>query len=159
MRPTAYMRAVVMKYLDNLIAWGDDLFRQDTRESTQEAVQLYILALQILGKRPRKVDGEEHADKTYHDANDDFDDFSNFLVEIENEVIGFAAKDFVLPLNSKGQKQLQMQANAADLDHFVLAYANPPGPAQLLAGSAAPPPKPPRPPFNPIAANVVRSSG
>ena len=155
MRPTAYMRAVVMKYLDNLIAWGDDLFRQDTRESTQEAVQLYILALQILGKRPRKVDGEEHADKTYHDANDDFDDFSNFLVEIENEVIGFAAKDFVLPLNSKGQKQLQMQANAADLDHFVLAYANPPGPAQLLAGSAAPPPKPPRPPFNPIAANVV----
>src|SRR5690606_25673723 len=43
MRPTAYMRAVVMKYLDNLIAWGDDLFRQDTLESNNEAVLYYAL--------------------------------------------------------------------------------------------------------------------
>ena len=33
MRTTAYQKAVVMKYIDNLIAWGDQLFRRDTRES------------------------------------------------------------------------------------------------------------------------------
>jgi hypothetical protein len=38
-RPTAYMYATVMAYLDNLVAWGDSLFRQDTRESINEAMQ------------------------------------------------------------------------------------------------------------------------
>src|SRR5262245_61996474 len=36
-RPIAYQYSVVMKYLDNLIAWGDFLFRQDTIESINEA--------------------------------------------------------------------------------------------------------------------------
>ena len=35
LRPAAYQATVVMKYLDNLIAWGDQLFRQDTMESGQ----------------------------------------------------------------------------------------------------------------------------
>lgn len=51
-RMEAYQKAVVMKYLDNLIAWADQLFRQDTMESTNEATLLYILAYQILGERP-----------------------------------------------------------------------------------------------------------
>ena len=38
-----------MKYLDNLIAWGDHLFRQDTIETINEATQLYVLAANILG--------------------------------------------------------------------------------------------------------------
>ena len=41
-----------MRYIDNLIAWGDQLFRQDTIESINEATQLYILASEILGPRP-----------------------------------------------------------------------------------------------------------
>jgi hypothetical protein len=41
-----------MKYLDNLIAWGDQLFRTDTIESINEATQLYVLAAAILGDRP-----------------------------------------------------------------------------------------------------------
>ena len=40
---------VVMKYIDNLIAWGDQLFRQDTIESINEATQLYVLADELLG--------------------------------------------------------------------------------------------------------------
>ena len=52
MRVVAYMKAVVMSYIDNLIAWGDQLFRQDTIETINEATQLYVLAAQILGKRP-----------------------------------------------------------------------------------------------------------
>ncbi len=52
LRTTAYQKAVVMAYLDNLIAWGDHLFRQDTMESVNEATQLYVLANQLLGDKP-----------------------------------------------------------------------------------------------------------
>ena len=54
-RTVAYQKTVVMKYLDNLIAWGDHLFRQDTMESINEATQLYVLAAEILGPRPKTV--------------------------------------------------------------------------------------------------------
>ena len=48
-RPTAYMLKTVMAYLDNLIAWGDSLFRQYTIETINEATQIYILAANVLG--------------------------------------------------------------------------------------------------------------
>jgi Tc toxin complex TcA C-terminal TcB-binding domain/ABC toxin N-terminal region/Neuraminidase-like domain len=54
-RPRAYQLSVVMKYLDNLIAWGDQLFRRDTIESINEATQLYILASALLGRRPNRI--------------------------------------------------------------------------------------------------------
>jgi Tc toxin complex TcA C-terminal TcB-binding domain len=54
-RPIAYQYSVVMKYLDNLIAWGDSLFRQDTIESINEATQIYVLAANLLGTRPQKI--------------------------------------------------------------------------------------------------------
>ena len=37
-RQQAYMYKTVMAYLDNLIAWGDSLFRQDTGEAIDEAL-------------------------------------------------------------------------------------------------------------------------
>jgi hypothetical protein len=40
-----------MKYIANLIAWGDQAFRQDTLESIHEATQLYVMAAEILGSR------------------------------------------------------------------------------------------------------------
>ncbi len=54
-RQLAYQYCVVMKYLDNLIAWGDSLFRQDTVESINEATQRYVLAANILGARPQRI--------------------------------------------------------------------------------------------------------
>jgi hypothetical protein len=54
-RHLAYQYCVVMKYLDNLIAWGDHLFQQDTMESINEATQLYVLAANILGERPQRI--------------------------------------------------------------------------------------------------------
>jgi hypothetical protein len=54
-RTTAFQRSVVMKYLDNLIAWGDSLFRADTIEKINEATQIYTLAAEILGSRPREI--------------------------------------------------------------------------------------------------------
>ncbi len=50
LRTTAYQKTVVMKYIDNLIAWGDQLFRRETLESLNEATQLYVLAAEILGQ-------------------------------------------------------------------------------------------------------------
>jgi hypothetical protein len=54
-RYIAYQYYVVMKYLDNLIAWGDDLFQAYTVETLNEATLLYVLANNILGVRPEKV--------------------------------------------------------------------------------------------------------
>lgn len=88
MRPITYMKTVVQKYLDNLIAWGDQLFRQDTMESINEAIQLYILASQILGPRPVTVEREDWQAFTYRDLLARWDDFSNALVPIENLLSG-----------------------------------------------------------------------
>jgi len=145
LRPTAYMRAVVMKYLDNLIAWGDDLFRQDTRESTQEAAQLYFLALQILGKRPREVDGDERPDKDWDDAVDDLDAFSNFLVDIENDVLEATKKSPLIPLDLKAQADVQFMAPTT----LKLGYVQP-AQAQLLIGAIKAKAPKPKPPFNPL---------
>ena len=54
-RYIAYQYYVVMKYLDNLIAWGDDLFQAYTVETINEATMLYVLASNILGPRPEEV--------------------------------------------------------------------------------------------------------
>ena len=54
-RPSAYQWYVVMKYLDNLIAWGDSLFLQDTIETINEATLCYVLAANILGPHPQQV--------------------------------------------------------------------------------------------------------
>ncbi|WP_283133404.1 hemopexin repeat-containing protein [Rhizohabitans arisaemae] len=52
LRPEAYRRAVVMAYIDNLLDWGDMLFRQYTAETVDEARMLYIYAYDLLGSRP-----------------------------------------------------------------------------------------------------------
>lgn len=43
-RPVAYQLAIVIKYIKNLIDWGDALFREYTRESITQATQYYMLA-------------------------------------------------------------------------------------------------------------------
>src|SRR5207244_1980625 len=48
-RTVAYQKAVLMKYIGNLMAWGDALFRQETMESINRAEQLYVLAEKLLG--------------------------------------------------------------------------------------------------------------
>src|SRR5262249_1347375 len=86
-RPTDYMYATVMAYLDNLLAWGDSLFRQDTRESINEALQLYVLAANILGPSPQLIPKRASAQKqTYASLRSRLDEFSNAAVDVEPEV-------------------------------------------------------------------------
>jgi hypothetical protein len=86
-RPSAYMLKTVMAYLDNLIAWGDSLFRQDTRESINEATQLYVLAANLLGPRPQPVPSKGDASpRTYAQLRGQLDAFGNALSELEAEI-------------------------------------------------------------------------
>jgi hypothetical protein len=80
-----YMLATVMAYLDNLIAWGDALFSQDTGESVGEATQLYVLAANLLGPRPQVVPAKGSVlPQTYTSLKDaKLDAFSNALVKLE----------------------------------------------------------------------------
>lgn len=55
LRTVAYAKAIMMKYISNLLAWGDYLFAQDTRESINQATNLYVLASDLLGPRPIEV--------------------------------------------------------------------------------------------------------
>ncbi len=88
LRLPAYMKTVVMKYIDNLIAWGDQLFSQYTRESINEATQLYILSAEILGQRPEQVPARKHLNLTYRMMEEkEIGIFSNILIKIENKLV------------------------------------------------------------------------
>ena len=54
-RTIDYQYSVVMKYLDNLIAWGDSLFMQDTIESINYATQIYVRLAKLLGLAAQRV--------------------------------------------------------------------------------------------------------
>jgi hypothetical protein len=87
LRLVAYMKTVVLKYLDNLIAWGDYCFQQDTIESINEATQLYILASEILGPRPVTISQEETKALSYSEIRDKLDEFSNYVLsEIDSSL-------------------------------------------------------------------------
>lgn len=83
-RPVAFQRAVVMRYIDNLIAWADQLFRRDSMESLNEATVLYSLAGELLGPRPTRVPGTGHADLSYAElvADGALDPFGNKRVDV-----------------------------------------------------------------------------
>jgi hypothetical protein len=87
LRFNAYQKSIVMKYIDNLIDWGDHLFAQDTRESINEANMLYQLAAEILGERPVEMGECETAkdeDLTFEQIGHEIDSGSEFLIALEN---------------------------------------------------------------------------
>lgn len=86
-RQSAFMFKAVMTYLDNLVAWGDSLFRQDTRESVNEATQLYVLAANILGPRPQAVPKKGSVrPQTYANFRSDLSRFGNVMREMETDI-------------------------------------------------------------------------
>ncbi len=89
LRKIAYRKTIVMNYIDNLLDWGDMLFRQYSRESINEARMLYVLAYDLLGKKPENLGEKVLTDersydelKHYYDGTDFNYDF--LLLELEN---------------------------------------------------------------------------
>ena len=94
LRENAFKKAIVMKYIDNLLDWGDQLFRQNTRESINEAMIVYLLASDILGKRPAELGDcakthpelESYREQlTYEMVRTHFEEKSTFLHVLENK--------------------------------------------------------------------------
>lgn len=86
-RPSAYMMKAVFATLDNLIDWGDALFRQDTIESINEATSYYIKARNILGPRPQPVPRRGSvAPTSYETLRPLLDAFSNTMVRLESDI-------------------------------------------------------------------------
>ena len=86
-RQQAYMYKTVMAYLDNLIAWGDSLFRQDTGEAIDEAMMLYVLAANILGPRPQPVPKKGSVrPQTYANLSKDLQQFGAVVRDVEADI-------------------------------------------------------------------------
>src|SRR5262249_22159518 len=83
-RPAAYILCLATTYIPIWIAWGDSLFRQNTRETINQATQLYVLAAHVYGPRGQKIPkrGKVMAE-TYNSLADKWDAFGNAMVELE----------------------------------------------------------------------------
>ncbi|MDJ0717264.1 MAG: neuraminidase-like domain-containing protein [Prochloraceae cyanobacterium] len=95
LRIGAYEKAIVMKYIDNLLDWADQLFVQDNRESISQATLLYLLAYDLLGDKPENLGKRPLPDpKTFQQIKEQYQnqnqdqkkDIPQFLIELENRV-------------------------------------------------------------------------
>jgi len=86
-RQQAHMYKTVMAYLDNLISWGDSLFREDSPESVDEALMVYVLAANILGPRPQPVPEKGRIrPQNYSNLRDDLSKFGDAMRELEADI-------------------------------------------------------------------------
>ncbi|UII27014.1 hemopexin repeat-containing protein [Fulvivirga maritima] len=88
LRPIAYRKSIVMSYIDNLLDWGDMLFRQYSRESINEARMLYVLAYDLLGKRPENLgtlvlSDDSNYEQLFHNEDVSSGVDYDFLLELE----------------------------------------------------------------------------
>ncbi|WP_212004534.1 neuraminidase-like domain-containing protein [Chitinophaga sp. HK235] len=86
MRTVAYQKNVLIKYIQTILSWADQLFRRNTMEFINEAAQLYVLAEAILGPKPKVVpEAKGRQVKTFYQLEkDSIDAFGNVLTEVEN---------------------------------------------------------------------------
>ncbi|MFQ5551807.1 MAG: hypothetical protein ACE5FJ_11290, partial [Gemmatimonadales bacterium] len=86
LRVSAYQKTVVMRYIDNMLDWADELFTRFQMESVNEAMMLYVTAAEILGPRPAQL-GEcgELSDitRTYEKLKDSITKDGELLLEVE----------------------------------------------------------------------------
>ena len=87
LRLSEYQKYAVTMYIRNELDWGDALFAEDSMESLNEATMHYVLAYEILGKRPIKLgpcDKPAAEALTYDQIGPAIDKNSDFLVSLEN---------------------------------------------------------------------------
>ncbi len=141
-RPGSYQRWVVARYLDLLIAWGDSLYRQSTRESINEAAQLYVIAAQLLGPKPQRLPGRPADPRSYRQLRASLDASGNALVELENAapLLSFAntlTLDAALPQATAAFPTLRTHLYAA-APNRLFARAPSEGPQSTFVGPPAP---------------------
>jgi len=81
LRLSSYQRAIVIAYVRNLIAWGDDLFSQNTRETINQADQYYRHASDLLGPKPKRVAYTPPPPETYRQLTAQAE--NSFLISLE----------------------------------------------------------------------------
>jgi hypothetical protein len=88
LRLSAYQKSVVMAYVDNLLDWGDKLFRRFQQETINEAIVLYQTARDILGPRPAQIGdcGLASGSRSYEAIKPALRSGSEFLAELEHIV-------------------------------------------------------------------------
>ena len=84
LRPVAYMKAVVIAYVNTLIAQAQNLFATASRENLSEATLLLVRASEIMGPLPQAVPPPPSADASFLTLQPDLDAFANAMVAIEN---------------------------------------------------------------------------
>ncbi|NVB43322.1 hypothetical protein G6O69_36190 [Pseudenhygromyxa sp. WMMC2535] len=98
LRRIAYRKALLMRYIDNLLDWGDMLFSQYSRESINEARMLYVLAWDLLGRRPTPLGRRVLADDSSYGGLRDASVAYDFLlfpqagIDPADSQLSFAAK-------------------------------------------------------------------
>jgi peptidoglycan hydrolase-like protein with peptidoglycan-binding domain len=119
LRLSAYMKAVVIQYIQHHLAWADHLYRladqASDREFLNEALQHYILVAQLLGPRPQTVPnpGKTKPQNYKQLRADKLDAFSNAWVAMENEFP-------FLPTASSGQGGSGWMATVAHVFYFCI---------------------------------------
>jgi hypothetical protein len=123
LRPVAYQKAVVMDYIGNLLDWGDALFRKYTRESLNEAVMLYMMAADLLGRRPDNrgpyplpvvTDADGLATLGYTEE--------DFLVRLENHQVNAAAALAVADPPANYLADVTVYFGIPENDQFVAVF-------------------------------------
>lgn len=147
LRTSAFQKAIVMKYVDNLLDWGDELFMRAFAEQNPEWLRLaslkYVTAQEVLGPRPAILgdcgEGALHP-KTYPairahlDAQD-----TEFLMEMESQVI---VKERYGRMAPAGRKRVLVDAARAEAqlkhyEHLAAEEAIAAGPIRTVATTRA----------------------
>ncbi len=89
MRIGAYEKAVVMKYINNLLGWGDQEFERYSWESIVAATNLYTYAYDLLGEKPVDEGScEKENPVTFQEIQDAYQkgNIPQFLLDLENSL-------------------------------------------------------------------------
>lgn len=124
-RPQAYMKWIVMKYIEILVAKGDYYFRQNTLESVPLAIQSYVLASHIYGPRVEIIPplGSTQIE-TYSTLESKLDDFSDALVNMELQFPYTITADALGSISSIGISAVSSIYTQATTKYFCIG-ANP----------------------------------
>jgi hypothetical protein len=129
LRLSAYQKAVLLKYVDNLIDWGDDLFIKafslTNPEYLREAALKYVTAQELLGKRPALLGdcGEGTlSPKSFERIKEHLSESEEFLMEMESLVVVHSQQGKVKPaLTSK----VAVESDRAGQELWSYAEASP----------------------------------